>query len=154
MMIVCCVMLALAFATPSLNRNDVMKDVLYSSISWVESKGKPNAKSRDGSVGIVQIKPVMVAEVNRICKIRNLDKKFTLKDRLDPEKSKEMFWIFHEFYDDDINWDSLSTADLETLARRWNGGPIGHRKRSTKKYWKRVLNRINLEMETRNFSEL
>jgi hypothetical protein len=144
----------ICIAMTPLTRGMVMKDVLYSSIVWVESKGNANAKSRDGSVGIVQIKPVMVKEVNRICKIKGLGKKFTLADRKNPRKSEEMFWIYQEFYNPDINWDTITRKDMETLARRWNGGPNGDRKRATKKYWRKVSKRFNLELEERELAEL
>lgn len=144
---------ALIAMTP-INRGLIMKDVLYSSIVWVESKGNANAKSRDGSVGIIQIKPVMVKEVNRICKIKGLDKKFTLTDRKNPRKSEEMFWIYQEFYNPDLNLDSLSEKDMAVLARKWNGGPNGDRKRATKKYWRKVFKRVNLELEERNIAKI
>ena len=145
--------LALIAMSP-LNRGLVMKDVLYSSIVWVESKGNTNAKSRDGSVGIIQIKPVMVKEVNRICKIKGIDKRFTLADRKNPRKSAEMFWIYQEFYNPDLNRDSLSKHDMEIMARKWNGGPEGHRKKATKKYWKKVSKRLNIELEERNLAKM
>lgn len=141
-------------AMSPLNRGMIMKDVLYSSIVWVESKGNANAKSRDGSVGIIQIKPVMVKEVNRICKIKGIDKKFTLADRKNPNKSEEMFWIYQEFYNPDINRDSLSKEDMEIMARKWNGGPEGHRKKATRKYWKKVSKRVNIELEERNLAKI
>ena len=141
-------------AMSPLNRGLIMKDLLYSSIVWVESKGNANAKSKDGSVGIIQIKPVMVKEVNRICKIRGLDKKFTLADRKNPSKSAEMFWIYQEFYNPGINRDSLSKEDMEIMARKWNGGPEGHRKKATKKYWKKVSKRVTVELEERNLAKI
>jgi hypothetical protein len=137
-----------------LTRGMIMKDVLYSSIVWVESKGNANAKSKDGSVGIIQIKPVMVKEVNRICKIKGIDKKFTLADRKNPNKSEEMFWIYQEFYNPSIKRDSLSNGDLELIARKWNGGPNGHLKKATRTYWKKVSKRVNMEMEERNLSKI
>ena len=136
------------------SKGEVLKDVLYSSIVWVESKGNANAKSRDGSVGIIKIKPVMVKEVNRICKIQGLDKKFTLADRNNTAKSAEMFWIYQEFYNPDLNLDSLSKEDMAVLARKWNGGPKGHMKRATKKYWKKVSKRVDMELEERNLAKL
>ena len=141
-------------AMSPLNRGMIMKDVLYSSIVWVESKGNANAKSKDGSVGIIQIKPVMVKEVNRICKIKGIDKKFTLADRKNPNKSEEMFWIYQEFYNPDIKRDSLSKEDLELMARKWNGGPNGHLKKATRKYWKKVSTRVNIELEERNLAKI
>ena len=133
-------------------KNEAVKDVLYSSIAWVESKGNPNAKSKDGSVGIIQIKPVMVKEVNRICKIRGLKKQFTLSDRHNPKKSEEMFWIYQKFYNPNMNWDSISTADIKVMARKWNGGPNGDLKRATYKYWKKVSKRFNVELDNRNIT--
>ena len=144
---------ALIAMTP-LTRGMIMKDVLYSSIVWVESKGNANAKSRDGSVGIVQIKPVMVKEVNRICKIQGLEKKFTLADRKNPRKSEEMFWIYQEFYNPELNRDSLTKSDLEMMARKWNGGPNGHKKRATRKYWNKVSKRLHIELEERNLADM
>lgn len=133
-------------------KNEAMKDVLYSSIVWVESKGNPTAKSKDGSVGIIQIKPVMVKEINRICKTIGLQRKFTLSDRMNPKKSEEMFWIYQKFYNPNVNWDSLSTKDISLLARKWNGGPNGDKKRATHKYWKKVSRRFNVELKDRNIT--
>ena len=146
--------LFVVLAMKPFSKAEVMKDVLYSSIVWVESKGDANAKSRDGSVGIIQIKPVMVKEVNRICKIQGLDKKFTLADRKNPAKSAEMFWIYQEFYNPEINRDSLSKEDMELMARKWNGGPNGHKKKATRKYWRKVSKRLNVELEERNLAKL
>jgi hypothetical protein len=136
------------------SKGEVLKDVLYSSIVWVESKGNANAKSRDGSVGIIQIKPVMVKEVNRICKIQGMKKRFTLSDRKNPHKSAEMFWIYQGFYNPDLNLDSLSKEDMAILARKWNGGPNGDRKRATKKYWRKVSKRLKIELEERNLAKI
>jgi hypothetical protein len=120
------------------NREATMKNVLYSSIVWVESKGNATARSKDGSLGIVQILPVMVKEVNRICKIKGINKTFTLQDRLNPEKSEQMFWIFQNFYNPNINWETITMSEMEIIARKWNGGPKGHTKSATKHYWKKV----------------
>lgn len=130
-----------------------LKELFYSSISWVESNNNPNAVSRrENSVGIVQIRPVMVEEVNRICKIKGINKKFTLADRRDVVKSKEMFWIYQEFYNPEIQWDALSDNDLEILARKWNGGPKGHIKNATKKYWNKVNKQLKKEIEFKKLS--
>jgi hypothetical protein len=146
-------LIALIAMSP-LNRGMIMKDVLYSSIVWVESKGNANAKSKDGSVGIIQIKPVMVKEVNRICKIKGIDKKFTLVDRINPTRSSEMFWIYQEYYNPELNRDSLSNNDMEIMARKWNGGPKGHIKKATKKYWRKVFKRVQLELDDRNLTKI
>jgi hypothetical protein len=153
--LICFLMIGIVLvAMKPFEKNEAVKDVLYSSIAWVESKGNPKAKSKDGSVGVIQIKPVMVKEVNRICKIRGLKKQFTLSDRHNPNKSEEMFWIYQKFYNPKMNWDSLSVTDIKVMARKWNGGPNGDRKRQTNKYWVKVSKRFNVELENRNITAI
>ena len=107
--------------------------VLISAIEWVESRGNATAEGEDDEVGILQIRPIMVEEVNRIVGRQ----RFTLDDRLDPEKSREMFWI----YTDHWNLKRHDHSD-EGIARRWNGGPNGHNNTNTLDYWNRVAARI------------
>lgn len=125
-----------------LNRGQEVKKELYSSIVWVESKGNSFATTADGSAGTVQIRPIMVREVNRILKIKGSDKRYTLQDRFNDLKSREMFWIYQNFYHPNIDWDHISLVELERMARRWNGGPDGDKKPSTIKYWHKVLKRL------------
>jgi hypothetical protein len=139
-----------ATATAPLKKDLKMKDVLFSSIAWIESTHNPKAVSRDGSVGYVQIKSVMVKEVNRICEIKGIEKKFTLADRNNKTKSEEMFWIYQKFYNPNINVNDISEREMELIARKWNGGPNGHKKRATQKYWNKVIKRINYEMASNN----
>jgi hypothetical protein len=148
------VFLALFSVSISFKRDFSMKEVLFSSIVWIESSNNPHAVSKDGSVGIVQIKPVMVKEVNRICRLKGIDKSFTLSDRLNVGKSKEMFWIYQDFYNPDVKWDSITKDDLEIIARKWNGGPTGHKKKATQKYWRKVAKRINVEVKNSYISGL
>ncbi len=131
---------------------ETMKKVLYSSIVWVESKGNATARSKDGSLGIVQILPVMVKEVNRICKMKGIHKSFTLQDRLNPEKSEQMFWIFQNFYNPNINWETITMSDMEMIARKWNGGPNGHKKSATKHYWKKVSREIYNDVRSAGYT--
>lgn len=141
-----------ATATAPLKKDMKMKDVIFSSIAWIESTHNPKAVSRDGSVGIVQIKSVMVKEVNRICQIKGIEKKFTLADRKNKEKSEEMFWIYQKFYNPHINYNDISKKEMELIARKWNGGPQGHKKKATIKYWNKVNKRINYELDFGDFS--
>ena len=101
-------------------------DSLIEAVIYVESRGDSMAynKSED-AVGVLQIRPIMVREVNRLL---GFDK-YTLKDRWSVSKSKEMFNIVR-----------LNTTDAtnEKVARRWNGGSNGHKKKSTLKYWIKV----------------
>ena len=141
-----------ATATAPLKKAMKVKDVIFSSIAWIESTHNPKAVSRDGSVGIVQIKSVMVKEVNRICQMKGIEKRFTLADRKNRKKSEEMFWIYQKFYNPNINFNDISEKEMELIARKWNGGPQGHKKKATKKYWNKFNKRINYEIDFGDYS--
>jgi len=114
-------------------------DYLLEALIQVESKGNENAVgdkhlSRP-SVGVLQLRPVMVREVNRILKKHKVKKKYTLEDRYSKEKSIEMFYIWQSFH-------HLNDSD-EVIARCWNGGPRGWKRNSTLHYWDKVQSEIN-----------
>jgi|14BtaG_2_1085337.scaffolds.fasta_scaffold03919_7 hypothetical protein len=94
------------------------------------------------SVGVLQIRPIMVREVNRILRIKKINKKFKLKDRYSRKKSIEMFNIWRMFYHPDGNFEKIS--------RTWNGGPKGYLKKSTVGYWMEVQNELSLINDKRN----
>ena len=87
------------------------------------------------AAGALQIRPVMVREVNRILKLQHRKKRYTLKDRFSRQKSIEMFNIWRQFHHPD--------GDFEKIARNWNGGPKGYLKPRTVKYWVEVQMELN-----------
>jgi len=107
---------------------------LIDALIMVESLGNDSAigdvHMGEPSVGVLQIRPIMVREVNRILKLKRSDYKFKRKDRFSREKSIEMFMIWYEFHHKD--------SDYEKISRNWNGGPKGHRNGRTLHYWKKV----------------
>ena len=114
-------------------------DYLLEALIQVESRGNENAVGDKhlsrSSVGVLQIRPIMVREVNRILKKQNIKIKYTLDDRYSKDKSIEMFMIWrinHHPNDND-----------EVIARCWNGGPRGWKRKSTLHYWNKVQNEIN-----------
>jgi hypothetical protein len=93
-------------------------------VAWVESKGDPRAVNRrEQAVGIVQIRPIMVRDVNRIVGRG----KYNLSDRTDVERSYEMFRTFSRYY--------APRGTPEIWSRNWNGGPKGSQKQTTAAYW-------------------
>lgn len=78
----------------------------------------------EDAAGVLQIRPIMVKEVNRIIGYQ----KYKLTDRFSFEKSLEMFYIFQDYWNPDY--------DPEKAARLWNGGEDGMKKKSTEKYYK------------------
>ena len=98
----------------------------------VESEGNPNAVSGN-SVGAMQITPIVVRECNNILKTQGSQLRYTLTDRYDVEKSKEMFLLIQSKYN--------KSNDVEKAIRSWNGGP-NYSMRATNGYYHKVLRRM------------
>ena len=118
------------------------REELIEAMAFVESGGNPatigDINLGTPSVGLLQIRPIMVREVNRILRKQGLDKRFKNSDRRNGDKSIEMFNIWADAYHLD--------SSFEKMARNWNGGPKGFKKPATSHYWKKVQNyaKINL----------
>ena len=73
------------------------REELIKAMAFVESGGNPatigDLNLGTPSIGLLQIRPIMVREVNRILKNQGLEKRFRNKDRKDSTKSIEMFNI-------------------------------------------------------------
>lgn len=113
---------------------------LLTALIFVESRGNDSAIGDrhlvgNEAVGALQIRPIMVREVNRICKLIGSHQRFTLKDRFDREKSIHMFMIWKEFHHKD--------SSPEKVARNWNGGPNGYKYQRTEKYWNKIEKQLN-----------
>lgn len=102
---------------------------VINAIVAVESGGNHKAKSKD-CVGAMQIRPVLVQDVNEYLQIKGKKKHYTLKDRLNLKKSKEMFVLYQKRYN--------PTNDVEKAIRLWNGG-CGYSIAKTEKYYRKVL---------------
>jgi hypothetical protein len=104
---------------------------LVEAMIYVESRGIDSAyRESELAVGCLQIRPVMVREVNRILQLWGSDIRYTLDDRWDRAKSIEMFFVVYQYYH--------SESTLEQIARCWNGGPNGMKYKQTKNYWNAV----------------
>jgi len=110
------------------------REELIASIIHVESTGNSKAVGDTHlgvpSIGCMQIRPIMVKEVNRILKRQGKEKRYKLKDRFDRNCSIEMFNIWADAYHKD--------SSFEKMARNWNGGPAGYKRERTLKYWEKV----------------
>jgi hypothetical protein len=115
-------------ATPEPTKQEVKIDYLLDAIMHVESGGDSMAYNEgEDAVGVLQIRPIMVREVNRI-----LGKdSFTLADRWSKAKSVSMFGVFR---------DKMKGESNEKIARTWNGGY--REKKATLKYWAKVKKHI------------
>ena len=68
--------------------------ILIEALIWVESKGDEMAIGANDDVGVLQIRPIMVAEANRIT---GYDK-YTLEDRFSRDKSIEMWQVVQDYH--------------------------------------------------------
>lgn len=119
----------------------VVWDSFVAAVIQVESRGNDNAYCRkEDAVGCLQIRPIMVREVNRILKLNNIQMRYTLNDRWSRVRSLEMFEIMAE--EVECCEDLTRLEFYEIVARKWNGGHRGDKKRSTKKYWKKVKEKL------------
>lgn len=114
---------------------------LIDALIIVESRGNDSAVGDrhlvgNEAVGALQIRPIMVREVNRILKIQKNDKRFKLSDRFDRAKTIEMFLVWKNYHHPD--------GDFEKIARNWNGGPKGYKKTRTEKYWSKVQKELDI----------
>jgi hypothetical protein len=101
-------------------------------IILVESEGNTCAVSGN-QVGAMQITPILVKECNMILKKRGSTLRYTMADRLDVAKSKEMFLLIQSQHN--------PTNDIEKAIRSWNGGP-NYSVRATNQYYRKVLRRM------------
>jgi hypothetical protein len=109
---------------------DAKDTKLIDAIIHVESRGDSTAyNKREDAVGVLQIRPIMLREVNRLL---GYDK-YNLEDRWSKAKSIEMFNV--------IKNHTTNPTD-EKLARNWNGGWNGYKKQSTLKYWNKVKEQL------------
>lgn len=105
-------------------------DNLIDAMIQVESRNNPTAVNQsESAIGILQIRPIMISEINRICR----PCRFEHKDAFSRRKSIRMFKIWYYM-------NGFET--FEQAARNWNGGHNGHNKASTINYWKKVKSRL------------
>ena len=95
----------------------------------VESEGNASAKSKD-CIGVLQIRPILVADCNEYLKMKKSKKCYSLNDRLNVEKSKEMFILYQKRYN--------PTNNIEKAIRLWNGG-CGYSVAKTENYFQNVM---------------
>ena len=113
------------------NKELLRRELIINTLVQIESENNNIARNED-NIGILQIRPIMVYEINRILGY----KKYRLKDRFDPAKSIEMFKIYTNHH--------TPSWDLELVCRRWNGGYNGELKLSTLSYYLKVKDKNSL----------
>jgi len=107
--------------------NSVMEAIIQ-----VESGGNPNAVSGK-SVGAMQITPICVKECNIILQKRGSKLRYTMNDRYDVKKSKQMFLLIQSYHN--------KANNVEKAIRLWNGGPR-YSIKGTNRYYRKVMRHL------------
>lgn len=105
---------------------------VMNAIIQVESGGNHRAVSGP-SCGAMQITPICVRECNNILEKRKSKKRYTMNDRFDVQKSKEMFLLIQSFFN--------RANDVEHAIRSWNGGQH-YSRRATQRYYEKVMRHL------------
>jgi len=107
---------------------DALLIILIPILIQIESSGKADAIGKHNDVGILQITPIYLEDVNRILG----HTEYVLEDRFDRAKSIKMTKTYLKHYAPKIS-ESISTLDkLLIIGSLHSGGPRGHLKHSKK----------------------
>lgn len=111
-----------------------MHPLLLSALIQIESNGNDLAKGRHGELGALQIKPILVRDVNRIMGTSYAHQQVT-------NRATAIF-IANAY----LSHYGKNLSD-ESLARLWQGGPKGLRKSSTRAYGRRVMRELHRQQD-------
>ena len=100
----------------------------------VESGGDCNAIGDNGkAAGCLQIHKCVVDDVNRFAHTH-----YDYRSRLNPQDSIDICTAYLYHYGRRYSLETGELVTPEVLARIWNGGPSGWKKKGTIKYWHKV----------------
>lgn len=141
-----CVMLIMGIRMFANDLNFDLYNALWA-ISQVESGGNINAIGKNGELGMYQMKPIFVKDINRIIK----KELFKLEDRKDRYMSRRMAEIYLIYYGRIYKEKTGKNPDIKVYAKMWKYGPYGWLKGDTNYservyniYKDRIFNRSNL----------
>ena len=107
-----------------------MHPLLLSALIQIESHGNDHARGRHGELGALQIKPIMVRDVNRIMGTHYAHQQVT-------NRTISLF-IAHAY----LSHYGRNLSD-ESLARIWQGGPKAIKRSSSRAYGRRVMRKLS-----------
>ena len=111
-------------------------DKVINAISKVESGGNAKAHNKNGDcAGVLQIVPILVKECNQILKSQKSKRRYTLSDRYNAKKSKEMFIFLQEHFNPELNVEkAIKQWNCGFYTPNWKSKSIGYYKKVMKHY--------------------
>ena len=131
------VMLMLPISVNAQQKNDSYDwTKVIDAIVKVESKGNPKAYNQNGNcAGILQIVPILVKECNQILKEKKSTKRYTVSDRYDVQKSKEMFILLQEHFNSEHSVEkAIKCWNCGFYTKNWKNKSVGYYKKVMKYY--------------------
>jgi len=115
--------------------------MIITALIFIESKGQIKAHNvSEDAVGILQIRPIMVKEVNRILELQGADGNYTLEDRWSAQKSRRMCTYYLHWQVDQYVKKHGRQPTMRQLAMSWNSGGVF--KKCTDEYKRKVEERV------------
>jgi len=112
------------------SEHQIMHPLLLSALIQIESHGNDLARGRHGELGALQIKPILVRDVNRIMGTHYAHAQVT-------NRAVATF-IAHAY----LSHYGRNLSD-ESLARIWQGGPKAIHRSSSRAYGRRVMRKLS-----------
>ncbi len=120
-------------SSPALAQYTPEQDALLDALIQVESSGRDDAVGDGGNaIGCLQIWKVYWIDATERSGIGG-----SYKDCFNRDYAKRIVDAYMKRYAREA-WTSPETFNAEKCARIHNGGPRGHTKKATEKYWKKV----------------
>jgi hypothetical protein len=116
-----------------------MNAELLAALIAVESGGNDLARGRHGELGALQVRPCVVADVNRVAGTH-----YRWAEMTNRWAALGVFRIYTGHYCTEARLGRPATN--QDLARVWHGGPSGWKRRKTVAYWKRVRARMSASL--------
>lgn len=113
-----------------------MKSELLAALIAIESGGNDHARGRHGELGALQVRPCVVADVNRIA-----GTSYRWTQMTNRWAALGVFRIYTRHYCSAARLGRQATN--QDVARVWHGGPDGWKRRKTLPYWRRVETKIS-----------
>lgn len=133
--------IAMTMVIPTTAYSQTKKEVnkwerVMNAIIAVESEGNPKAHNPNGNcAGILQITPILVKECNNLLKQKKSTKRYTIGDRYNAQKSKEMFIFLQEHFNPEANVEkAIKQWNCGFYTKDWKSKSIGYYKKVMKHY--------------------
>jgi hypothetical protein len=110
--------------------HQIMHPLLLSALIQIESHGNDHAKGRHGELGALQIKPILVRDVNRIMGTHYAHAQVT---------NRAVALFIANAY---LSHYGKHLSD-ESLARIWQGGPKAIKRSLSRAYGRRVMRKLS-----------